>query len=494
LHGDAPVTVGSGGAAHEHPLAGSRVELVDAVRSRAALGDERLSLVERDVRTLERLSAATDDTSDAKLTHSHQAPRVAFRRARAVFANATVRTESLRRAAQAILAIVAVLAAGGAGYRYFAQGGEFLGESVVAIPGSGPVGMRPTLELHRYPRDKEVTVYLCVGATSEIGDCAQLGKGRAPARVRSKAIPKTFPDSSDVAPGRYVLRAGPDAQGRYPVRGAFTVERFTVGRLADTTRSFAEVDPALLEIGSEREIARGAACRPPTWLPDGRLAIGSTIVDPSSGVTIELPFQALEAVWSPDGTKLAYLTTDKKEIRIAKPDGSGAIAKAREARGLLSSLSWSPQSDRLAFISENDPNVARLGPGPPTVRILNNKTGKITAAGPGLAVAWSPRTDLLAVQRIGDQIEFSTPSGTRRAAGPGKRPAFTPDGRMLAYIRPGEAGKDEGWLAQLDGRFRSPVVAGGVCAFSVSPTGRELAVVKQQGTATRLVTRSVESK
>jgi hypothetical protein len=401
-------------------------------------------------------------------------------------------TESLRRFAQIALAAVAVVAAVGAGYRYFAQGGELFGESVVATPGSGPVGIRPTVELHRYPRGKEVVVYMCVGATSEIGDCAQLGKADAPARFRAKAIPKTFPDSSDVVPGRYVLRAGPDEQGRYPVRGSFTVERFTVGRLDTTTRSFAGVDPSALEIGPEREIARGAACRPPTWLPDGRLAIGSTIVDPSSGVTIELPFQALEAVWSPDGENLAYLTPDKKEIRVGRADGSGATAKVREARGLLSSLSWSSQSDRLAFISQNDPNVPRLGPGPPTVRILNNQTGETTAAGPGLAVAWSPRGDVLAVQRIGDQIEFSTPSGERRAAGPGTQAVFTPDGRMLAYVRPGESGRDEGWLAQLEGNGRSPVVSGGVCAFSVSPTGRELAVAKRQGDVTRLVIRTVE--
>jgi hypothetical protein len=399
-------------------------------------------------------------------------------------------TDTVRRTAQIVLAVIAVLAAVGAGYSYFSQGGEILGESVSAIPGSGPVGIGPTLELHRYPGDKTITVYLCVGATSEIGDCAKLGTGSTPATIHSAPIPRTFPDSSDVAPGLYVLRAGPDDQGRFPVRGTFRVVKFTVGRVT-TSRSFAGLDPSSLEIGAEKEIARGAVCRPPTWLADGRLAVGSTIVDPATGVTIELSFQPAEAAWSPDGTKLAYTTTDTKEIRLASPDGSNAIAKVREARGLLSSLSWSGDSRRLAYISQDDPNVARLGPGPPTVRILDTKTGQVSAAGPGLAVAWSPRVDLLAVQRIGDLIEFSSISGTRRSFGPGKKAAFTPDGNMLAYVRAGEGGKDEGWLAQLDGQKRSPVVAGGVCAFSVSPDGQQLAVVKQGVTTARLVLRSI---
>jgi hypothetical protein len=358
-------------------------------------------------------------------------------------------TGSLRRTFQLILAVIAVVAALGAGYQYLNREGGILGPHVNAVPSSGPVGMRPYFEIHGYPGDQEVSVRLCTG-TSGIEECAELAKGKAGDRLRSAPIPATLPDSSDVVPGKYELRVGPDEEGGFPERGIFEVVPFAVGERLEG-RSFAGVDPSSVRAGEVKEIARGAPCWPPSYLGDGRLAVGSTVVDPETGATVVFGFDARELAWSPDGTKLAMVTADRKEIRLAKADGSEATAKVREARGFLSSISWAPDSNRLAFISENDPAARRLGPGPPTVKILNTSSGEQMAAGPGLAVAWSSR-DILAVERAGAVIEASTAQGARRSLTNGRRPSWSSDGGFLAVIRSNESDVGAG-MDRFVGRF-----------------------------------------
>lgn len=397
-----------------------------------------------------------------------------------------------RRTAQTALVVVAVLASAGAAYRFFERGGTqgLFGPQVLANPSSGPVGMSPFLELRGFDRGESVTVFLCPDEASAIESCIEFAQGEAPGPVRANPIPDAFPDANEIVPATYALRAGPDSTGAYPVRGRFEVERFEVGP-RPTPRSFAGVVPQAIRVGDPREIARGAECRPPLFLPDGRLAVGANVVDPESGVTIRFDVQASELAWSPVGDKLAILTPDRKEIRLAGPDGRDAVTSVREARGLLSSLSWSPQGDRLAFISQNDPST-RGGPGPPTVRILNAVTGAVTAAGPGLGVAWSSESDLLAVERADGAIEASTPEGGRRRLLTGRDPSWSPGGSLIAFVRAGEGGSDNGWIARADGSDPSPVVGPDVCALSFSPSGNSLAVVVRAGDTTTLHLRSLE--
>jgi hypothetical protein len=67
-----------------------------------------------------------------------------------------VSLERVRRVAQIALVCVAVLAAMGAGWRFVGRGGAegLFGERVGATPSSGPVGMRPHLELPGFPRGR----------------------------------------------------------------------------------------------------------------------------------------------------------------------------------------------------------------------------------------------------------------------------------------------------------------------------------------------------
>ncbi len=399
--------------------------------------------------------------------------------------------QTLRRNAQIALAALAVLAAAGAGFRYLVRGGSPFGQHVVATPSSGPVGMRPFFEFPGYKGGQNVTVYLCAGPTGGVEDCASLGKGKAGERLRGKPIPKELPDTTDVLPGQYVLRAGPDAQGNYPQRGEFDVVAFKVGS-RPRSPTF-DAPPSSLEVGKPERVATNAPCRPPLFLADGRLAVGSTVVDPTTGVTIQFDLPARELVWSPVGDKLAILTSDRKELRLAAPDGSGATTKRTEARGFISSLSWSPEGDRLAYIAEPDPSTRQLvgDPTSPTVKILDATTGQITSAGPGLVVAWSPNKDLLAVEMAGAKIEASTPEGGRRALTAGRRPGWSPDGRYLTVVRTTSDGSSQGWVVPVQGSGAAPLGGKDVCALSFSPAGTHLAIVADNEGKTTLFLRTI---
>lgn len=401
---------------------------------------------------------------------------------------------SLRRYAQIALALLAVLSAVGAGYRYLVRGGSIFGEHVIVTPSAGPVGVRPFFEFSGYGRGRDVTVYLCATASGPVSECASFGKGKAGERLVGKPVPQELPDTTTVEPGTYVLRAGPDDEGDYPRRGEFEVIAFDVG---DKPRapSFEGVTPSDFRVAAPRRIATGLPCRPPLFLADGRVAAGSTVVDPESGVTIEFDIEARELAWSPLGDKLAILTPDRKEIRLAAPDGSAAVAVVREARGLLSSLSWSPDGDRLAYIAERDPATRQIGDDPttPTVTILNATNREQTSAGPGLHVAWSPDPDVLAVEMSGGAIESSTPTGQRKALANGRRPSWSHDGRFLAVVRT-EGGTTRAWIVPASGDGGVAVTGAGGCAMSFSPTGEAVAVVASDQGALQLRTLSVEGR
>jgi Tol biopolymer transport system component len=292
-----------------------------------------------------------------------------------------------------------------------------------------------------------------------------------------------------------VLRAGPNDEGEYPQRGSFEVVEFRVGSKARAP-SFEGAVPTDLAVGESRRIARGAPCTPPHFLADGRLAVGTNVVDPESGVTIEVDIAAHQLAWSPVGDKLAILTPDRKEIQLAAPDGSGAVTRVREARGLLSSLSWSPSGDRLAFIADRDPATRQL-PGDPTgatVKILNATNGTQTVAGPGLAVAWSPDPEMLAVEMSGSVVERSNPAGQRAPLTTGRKPAWSHDGSFLSVVR-NENDQWRGWIVPATGQATSQggvaVTDAGSCAMSFSPAGDYLAVVSEAGGETSVQLRTL---
>lgn len=396
--------------------------------------------------------------------------------------------ERLRRILQVVLVVVAVGAAGAAAYRYRATRGPEAaptpkGKSVVATPSSGPVGTRPFLQLYGWRKGEQVKVLFC-SATGGPADCADLGTGKANESFQARPIPATITKNGApaavTAGTNYVLRAGTAGEDPAPVRGSFRIVRFTINA-PPKPRSYRTTDLADLDLGPLREVARGAPCGS-SFTPDDRLSIGGAVFDPRTAVNIDLRIPAAELAWSPQGDKLAIVTDDRKEVRVASPDGSQAEVVAREARGLINSITWSHDGANLAFVARPDTGV-RGGPAGPTVFRLDLTDGVRTAIGGGEAVAWSPSGERLAVEVVegtNRAIQLSDLGGKRTRLTDGRRPAWSPDGSLLAFWRgSGDAG--DAWVAKPDagpGAVRK-LGPGDVCGVSFSSDGGRVAFVRR---------------
>lgn len=413
--------------------------------------------------------------------------------------------ERIRKTAQVALVVVAVLAASGAAFRYLSSraGDPAVGDGepdpLAVTPSQGPVGIRPFLEFRGWSEGTTVRVLFCTpvatpstpdaGARPDPGDtpvagepagpadCAEVASGSGGSRVTGQPIPPTLPGGTEVVPGTYALRAGPGDEP--PQVAEFRVVPFELGPVPEP-RSYAGVDVQGLGLGDSRAVARGAPCST-HFLPDGRLAIGSTILDPGTGVTVQFPGEGSELRWSPTGERLAIVTADRKEIRMAGPGGEDALTIVREARGLISSVSWAPEGDRLAYVARSEPGV-RGGPGPSTLFVFDLVDGSTRELGRAERVAWSPAGGRLAVEAPGGVLELSDLDGGRTRLTEGRRPAWTPDGELVVFLR-GVSGEAVGgsWVIRPDGGPPRGWIASGACGTTVSADGERLAVVEAGG-------------
>jgi len=191
--------------------------------------------------------------------------------------------------------------------------------------------------------------------------------------------------------------------------------------------------------------------------PDGKHAVyGSVVAGKRGGAVVDvsalsivaatdgsgaLPLTACpqsvcdehSAVWSPDGTQIAFVTTDASEqpqIAIASASGSG-VRTITHAHGPLDTPRWSPDGSRIAFLySEGAPSTP--GPTHPLAR----------AAGVLAATVYEQR---LAV--------ISAHGGAPTLLGPADLNIYeydwSPDGRRFAVTAAHGSGDNNWWVAEL---------------------------------------------
>ena len=212
------------------------------------------------------------------------------------------------------------------------------------------------------------------------------------------------------------------------------------------------------------------------WAPDGKKLLssngiseghGSLVVeDVNTGARTKIYvdrekgslLNPQRASWSPDGQKIAFISTHG-DIYLINPDGSGL--RSRPVRDSLNcavlGLDWSPDSARLAFTSKCRNEAGDAGQG--GLGILDIRTGEMTPVGLGQHPqnpAWSPD---------GRYIAFDDASGRIMLVDMSKRefefrpltegphdsdPAWSPDSSAIIYVSE-ETGDHDIRMTSVDG-------------------------------------------
>ncbi|HET9364025.1 MAG TPA: hypothetical protein VFP71_03460, partial [Candidatus Angelobacter sp.] len=232
-------------------------------------------------------------------------------------------------------------------------------------------------------------------------------------------------------------------------------------------------------------------------------------------------------VWSPDGSKLAFIssraldgsdalnTNSTFNLWVMNADGSGAAPLTRltntSGQGVLD-LAWSPDGRRIAFDSDRvlDGSDAASANGTSNVWVVNSDgTGAaiplthFTVANAELPV-WSPDGSRIAFTSSGaldgsdagfavniwvmNADGSSATPVTRLTAAFSSNPAFSPDGSKLAFLSSRELDGSDAfinasnlWVAKTDGSGAIPLTRystqgiGSVFGGIWSPDGKELA-------------------
>ena len=143
-----------------------------------------------------------------------------------------------------------------------------------------------------------------------------------------------------------------------------------------------------------KDIANGVRLGRPAWSPDGRKILfarygsGSAVyvIDADGSNEAALVKDASEAIWSPDGTRIAYRAGNGPLTKVVVADADGTNPQALTDYGPFGELAWSPDGQWIAF-----PEGTQL------MVIRPDGTGEHVADTDGLPVrdpAWLPAADL----------------------------------------------------------------------------------------------------
>jgi Tol biopolymer transport system component len=145
--------------------------------------------------------------------------------------------------------------------------------------------------------------------------------------------------------------------------------------------------------------------------------------------------------WSPDGRKIAFVSTRQGEFDIYIMDADGANVRRVTSGGQNSNPRWSPDGRRLVFWSNRDVKFGRIY----TMDANGDNLQLLTDVEDGLEPAWSPdgqrivfvsrrdrvradETDLYVMRTDGTDVQRLTNTRTWKAL-----PAWSPDGQRIAF-------------------------------------------------------------
>jgi Tol biopolymer transport system component len=196
-----------------------------------------------------------------------------------------------------------------------------------------------------------------------------------------------------------------------------------------------------------------------SWSPDGQSLLltdyadyGLEIVQIETGEGSDLfepTASEIEPHWSPDGQRIAFVSLRDRNAEVYVVDANGG-----EARNLSQNLgtddrpAWSPDGRWLAFQSERT--------GFPQTYLVDPSSGALTALTPDSGLdedfAWSPDGTKIAIARSARfaglnqlvVVEIATNRRETVFTSPGRlrTPTWSPDGRTLAFVAGIDSGMD----------------------------------------------------
>jgi hypothetical protein len=154
-----------------------------------------------------------------------------------------------------------------------------------------------------------------------------------------------------------------------------------------------------------------------SWLPDGAHVAANgpggvyllTAPDDGEAPTL-LTGVPLNSVWSPDGTRIAFV--DGISLWVRNADGSGTATlvtggQAGDSQGYIESLTWSPDGLRLAFVKRT-PRTSGSGPDYQNnvfvVPAAGGSSAQLTTVDNASGVAWSPDGTRIAFNSDGNIV------------------------------------------------------------------------------------------
>jgi Tol biopolymer transport system component len=196
---------------------------------------------------------------------------------------------------------------------------------------------------------------------------------------------------------------------------------------------------------------------PPVWSPDGtRIAfvtdrdgnyeIYVMNADGSSQVNLtHNPATDDNLEWSPDGSKIAFYSNrgGNGEIYVMNADGSGPVKLTNNPAAWNDSPTWSPDGTRIAFFSGRDGNseiYVMKADGSGQVNLTNNPAADAVAFS---GIAWSPDGSKIAFYSDRDgngeiYVMNADGSGVSRLTNntlEDRSPIWSPDGTKIAFVR-----------------------------------------------------------